>query len=201
MSFSLITLCVYVFVKPENLAIHRVFHAKLVPLKTVVYLVLFALSIAIVFRTVHYLLGIAIIVAVLLFFDRKALREVDYGLLLTFCAFFVFSGNMSRIPEICNLIGGLVQNNTLISGIISCQFISNVPTAVLLSRFTSNYPELLIAVNIGGIGTLISSLASLITFRHYLKEDRAGIKKYLIEFSVINFAMLIILTASVMIFK
>ncbi len=200
LSFSLITLCVYIFVKPENLAIHRVFHAKLAPGRTAIYLVLFALSIAIVFRAVHHLLGISIIIAVLLVFDRKALREVDYGLLITFCAFFVFSGNMSRITAIRELIGGLVSNHTLLSGIISCQFISNVPTAVLLSRFTENYPELLVAVNIGGIGTLISSLASLITFRHYLKADRAGIKKYLVGFSVINFALLIVLTLSMMIF-
>ncbi len=200
LSFSLITLCVYIFVKPENLAIHRVFQAKLVPYRTVVYLILFALSIAIVFRAVHHLIGITIIVAVLLIFDRKALREVDYGLLITFCAFFIFSGNMSRISAVRELIGSLVSKHTLLSGIISCQFISNVPTAVLLSRFTENYPELLVAVNIGGIGTLISSLASLITFRHYLKEDRQGIKKYLIEFTALNFALLIILTFSVSLF-
>lgn len=201
LSFSLITLCIYIFVKPENLAIHRVFHAKLDPARTVIYLILFALSIAIVFRTVHHLLGIAIIVAVLLFMDRKALKGVDYGLLVTFCAFFVFSGNMSRIPAVRELIGNLVSEYTLISGIVSCQFISNVPTAVLLSRFTDNYSDLLVAVNIGGVGTLISSLASLITFRHYMKEDRAGIKKYLVQFTVINFALLILLTVSILIFR
>ena len=200
LSFSLITLCVYIFVKPENLAIHRVFHAKLAPGRTVIYLILFSLSIAIVFRAVNHLIGVAIITAALLILDRKALKDVDYGLLLTFCAFFVFSGNMSRIEAIKELIGSVVSEYTLISGIVSCQFISNVPTAVLLSRFTENYRELLVAVNIGGIGTLISSLASLITFRQYLKADRPGIKKYLIEFTVINFALLIILTLSVMIF-
>lgn len=200
LSFSLITLAVYVFVKPEHLAIHRVFQAKLSVGRTVVYLVLFALSIAVVFRVIHHFIGIAVIIAVLLIFDRKALLQVDYGLLMTFCAFFVFSGNLSRVEAVRDLIGGLVQSNTLISGVISCQFISNVPTAVLLSRFTDNYTDLLIAVNIGGVGTLISSLASLITFRQYLKADRAGIKMYLIKFSAINFALLIILTACMLIF-
>jgi di/tricarboxylate transporter len=198
MSFSLITLCVYVFVKPENLAIHRVFHAKLAPGRTAVYLVLFVLSIAIVFRVIHYFIGISLIIVALLFLDRKALLQVDYGLLVTFCAFFVFSGNMSRIDAVRELIGGLVAQNTLLSGVVSCQFISNVPTAVLLSRFTENYKELLVAVNIGGVGTLVSSLASLITFRQYLNVDRAGIKRYLVEFSVINFALLIILTVSML---
>ena len=200
LSFSLITLCVYIFVKPEHLAIHRVFHAKLSVPRTVAYLALFILSIAIVFRAVHHLIGVAIIIVALLILDRKALLEVDYGLLITFCAFFIFSGNMSRIEAVRELLGALVSEYTLLSGIISCQFISNVPTAVLLSRFTENYPELLVAVNIGGVGTLISSLASLITFRQYLKADRAGIKKYLIEFFAINFALLILLTLSAMIF-
>ena len=200
LSFTLITLAVYVFVKPENLAIHRVFQAKLAVGRTIIYLILFVLSIAVVFRVVHHFVGVAIIIMALLLFDRKALLQVDYGLLITFCAFFVFSGNLSRMDAVRDIIGGLVQSNTLLSGVISCQFISNVPTAVLLSRFTDNYTDLLIAVNIGGVGTLVSSLASLITFRHYLKVDRAGIKMYLVEFSVINFALLIILTACMLIF-
>jgi len=194
LAFTLITLLVFLFVKPEVLAIHRVFQAKLSVFRTTAYLILFALSIAIVFNVVHYLIGIGIIIAVLLVMDRKALLQVDYGLLLTFCAFFIFSGNMARIPAINDLIGGFVSRSTLLSGVISCQFISNVPTAILLSKFTENYADLLISVNIGGVGTLISSLASLITFRRYMKVDRSGIKKYLLIFTVINFALLIIMT-------
>ena len=185
---------VFLFVKPEVLAIHRVFQAKLSVFRTTAYLILFALSIAIVFKVIHYLIGIGIIIAVLLVMDRKALLQVDYGLLLTFCAFFIFSGNMARIPAINDLIGGFVSRSTLLSGVISCQFISNVPTAILLSKFTENYADLLISVNVGGVGTLISSLASLITFRRYMKVDRPGIKKYLLIFTVINFALLIIMT-------
>ncbi len=194
LAFTLITLLIFLFVKPEVLAIHRVFQAKLSVFRTTAYLILFALSIAIVFNVIHYLIGIGIIIAVLLVMDRKALLQVDYGLLLTFCAFFIFSGNMARIPAINDLIGGFVSRSTLLSGVISCQFISNVPTAILLSKFTENYADLLISVNIGGVGTLISSLASLITFRRYMKVDRPGIKKYLLIFTVINFALLIIMT-------
>lgn len=194
LAFTLITLLVFLFVKPDVLAIHRVFQAKLSVFRTTAYLILFALSIAIVFNVIHYLIGIGIIIAVLLVMDRKALLQVDYGLLLTFCAFFIFSGNMARIPAINDLIGGFVSRSTLLSGVISCQFISNVPTAILLSKFTENYADLLISVNIGGVGTLISSLASLITFRRYMKVDRPGIKKYLLIFTLINFALLIIMT-------
>ena len=106
---------------------------------------------------------------------------------------------MARIPAINDLISGFVSHNTLLSGIISCQFISNVPTAILLSKFTENYAELLVSVNIGGVGTLISSLASLITFRRYMKVDREGIKKYLLLFTAINFVLLILMTAVLMV--
>ncbi len=100
-----------------------------------------------------------------LFADRKALKTVDYGLLFTFVFFFVFAGNMARIEAVRDLFSMLLKKNTLLFSVVSCQVISNVPSAILLSQFTGNYPELLVGVNIGGVGTLISSLASLITFR------------------------------------
>ena len=192
LSITLITLCI-MFVKPEEMVVHRYTNTPMQWKRVAIYSVLFALSIAIVFRAVHFAIGTAIIVVALLILDRNALKSVDYGLLLTFCAFFVFSGNMSRIPAVSDLVGSVVQENTLLSGMISCQFISNVPTAILLSRFTENYPALLVAVNIGGIGTLISSLASLITFKEYSKCEKGKTGKYLLLFSALNFGMLIIL--------
>ena len=112
----------------------------------------------------------------------------------TFVAFFVFSGNMSRIEFVRTLMSGLLEKNTMLVSILSCQVISNVPTAILLSQFTSNYTELLLGVNIGGVGTLISSLASLITFREYVSHNPTKTKSYLLQFSAFNFAFLIILT-------
>jgi len=161
--------------------------------RTIVYLILFALSVMIVFRYVPYYWGMLVIIIVLLFMDRKALLAVDYPLLLTFCAFFVFSGNMARIPVVHDFIGGLIAKNTLLFGTLSCQFISNVPSAILLSRFTENYPQLLVAVNIGGVGTLVASLASLITFREYIKNVPDKTLQYIGKFSIYNFGMLIIL--------
>ena len=163
--------------------------------RTVVYLILFALSIAIVFNVVHFFIGLIIILVSLLYLDRDALREVDYGLLLTFCAFFIFSGNLARIDAVKNVLGMLVNKNTLLFSVLSCQVISNVPSAILLSHFTNNYPALLIGVNIGGTGTLIASLASLITLGQYSKYQPERVKNYILQFSLYNFSMLAILCA------
>ena len=163
--------------------------------RTAVYLVLFALSILIVFRVISYLVGLGIILAFLLVMDRRAVKEVDYGLLLTFVFFFIFAGNMARIPAVSDLLSGLLEKDTLIFSTLSCQVISNVPSAVLLSRFTLNYRELLWGVNIGGAGTIIASLASLITFREYTAHNPRGGLRYLGLFSLFNFGFLIILTA------
>ena len=138
-------------------------------------------------------MGLIVIPLALLFLDRKALAKVDYGLLLTFVAFFIFSGNMSRIDVVEKAFGYLMDKNALLVSTLSCQVISNVPSAILLSQFTANWKPLLLGVNIGGVGTLISSLASLITFREYLSHEKDGAKKYLLLFSAFNFAFLLLL--------
>jgi len=196
-SIALITLCCIVFVKPERLILCDE-QLKIAPAKTTVYMVLFALSIVIVFRTVPYWVGLLVIPAVLLFMDRKALKMVDYPLLLTFVFFFVFSGNMARIGAVRELLSSLLQKSTLLFSVLSCQVISNVPSAILLSQFTENYRELLVGVNIGGTGTLIASLASLITFREYVKHNHGKALYYIGIFSAFNFSFLILLTAIMM---
>lgn len=199
-SVLLITLCCIIFVKAEplELADEKI---SLDPKKTVLYLLLFALSIAIVFRGIPYWIGLIIIPAVLLFVDRSALKAVDYPLLLTFVFFFIFAGNMARIEIVRNLFSALLEKNTLIFGTLSCQVISNVPSAILLSQFTNNYADLLVAVNIGGVGTLISSLASLITFREYIKHNPDKTGYYIRTFSLFNFAFLILLLALMLLLK
>ena len=191
-SIAVITACCLIFVKKEALEI-REEETKIPRLRALVYLVLFALSIVIVFRIIPYQIGLVIVPVVLFFMDRDALKKVDYPLLLTFCAFFVFAGNMARIPLVRAMFEILLEKNTLIFSALSCQFISNVPSAVLLSQFTENYRELLLGVNIGGAGTLIASLASLITFREYTKHNPKGTKKYIAVFSAFNFGMLALL--------
>ncbi len=189
----LITLCCLFIVPKEPLELVEGCYKKMSGWRAAVYLVLFAFSIFIVFRTIPFYWGLIVIPLALLFLDRKALKDVDYPLLITFCAFFVFSGNLSRIPAVCSFLGKLVEKQTLLCGVLSCQVISNVPSAVLLSKFTQNYRELLVAVNIGGAGTLIASLASLITFKEYLRYEPGRAKGYIIHYSIYNFGILLIL--------
>jgi Na+/H+ antiporter NhaD/arsenite permease-like protein len=191
-SIVLITACCLIFVKSEPLIIEEK-AASLPPWRTAAYLILFALSILIVFRTIPYYIGLIIIVAALLFLDRRALLGVDYGLLFTFVFFFIFSGNMARMTPVREFFSFLLEKNTLVFSALSCQFISNVPSAILLSQFTDNYKELLLGVNIGGAGTMIASLASLITFREYSKQDPGHTLRYIVKFSLFNFAFLGIL--------
>ena len=190
---ALITVCCLIFVKPEPLDIEDS-EVRLPKGRTVIYLALFLLSILIVFRGIDYRIGLIVIFAALMILDRHALAKVDYPLLLTFVFFFIFAGNMARIDVVRDFFGMLLEKNTLIFSILSCQVISNVPSAILLSQFTTNYADLLLGVNIGGVGTLISSLASLITFREYTKHNPGKTGYYILMFSALNFAFLILLT-------
>ena len=192
LSVLMITVCCFVFVKAEPLSLSDE-RTELNPTKTIVYLLLFALSILIVFRGIPYYIGLIVIPIFLLVMDRKALLDVDYPLLFTFVFFFIFSGNMGRIDAVNSLFSSLLDKGTLVVSSLSCQVISNVPSAILLSQFTDNYRELLLGVNIGGVGTLISSLASLITFREYLSHNPGKAGQYILKFSLFNFAFLIIL--------
>lgn len=200
LAITLITICCIVAVKPEPLSIKEDY-SKLPPLRVALYLVLFALAIAIVFRGIPYWIGLIIIPFVLLFADRSALKKVDYPLLLTFVFFFIFAGNMARIDIVRDFFSFLLEKNTLLFSILSCQFISNVPSAILLSQFTENYRDLLVGVNIGGVGTLISSLASLITFREYTKRNPMMTGHYMKYFTLLNLLFLVVLTSFMLILK
>lgn len=191
-SIVLITVCCLVFVKGKPAVIKKQ-TVRLNKPRAVIYLLLFALSIVIVFRVIPYWIGLIVIPVSLFFLDKNALKRVDYGLLLTFVSFFIFSGNLSRIDVIRDFLSELLSRSTLLVGVASCQIISNVPTAILLSQFTSNYRDLLLAVNIGGVGTLIASLASLITLREFIAKYPDKTKKYIVLFSAFNFSFLIIL--------
>lgn len=195
LSVLIITVCCLIFVKREPMEIHEE-EMRIPSVRAGIYLLLFAFSIIIVFRLIPYWIGLIVVPSVLFFLDRNALRRVDYPLLLTFCAFFVFAGNMARIPSVRMLLEMLLSKNTMLVSALSCQFISNVPTAVLLSQFTDCYRELLLGVNIGGTGTLIASLASLITFREYTKHEPKETGRYIALFSAFNFGMLFLLLGS-----
>ena len=180
-------------VKPEPVKLETPPAQAPVLWRMIVYFVLFALSVMIVFRVFDWYIGLIAVTVSLLILEPRAFLHVDYALLLTFCAFFVFSGNMARIPEVRAFLSALIGASALLVGTASCQVISNVPSAVLLSRFTSDYRNLLVAVNIGGLGTPIASLASLITLGEFRRRMPGKTLRYLALFSLINFSFLAVL--------
>ena len=190
---TLMILAICLFIKPTPLSLKRDEGYVLDKQRTWIYSALFIFSILIVFRVVPYALGTAVVVLALLLLDKAALKEVNYPLLLTFCVFFVFSGNAARIPAVNELFSNLLPKNTLLFGILSCQCISNVPSAVLLSHFTMDYASLLPAVNIGGLGTPIASLASLITLTEFKKRQPEKLGKYVLMFTELNVLFLVVL--------
>lgn len=164
-------------------------------MRTVPFLLLLALCLLVVFRVLPFEPVLVCVMIVVLVINRRLYLSVDYFLLLTFLFFFIFIGNMKRIPEISGFLSSVVQGRELLTGILSSQFISNVPAAILLSGFSSDLPALLTGVNLGGLGTLIASLASLISFKFFTREypDKKGV--YLKMFTIWNAAFLVILFA------
>ena len=158
-----------------------------------IYVVLFAVCMLTVFRVVPYPVTTVIIVATLLILDRRLLKEIDYMLLITFVSFFVVSENLGRVEGIRNFLQMLLSRGTLVTAVGTSQIISNVPAAVLLSGFTEHWRELLAGVNIGGLGTPIASLASLITLKLYMRWPSASVMKFLGIFTAANLAGLVIL--------
>ena len=163
--------------------------------RTAPFLFLLLLCLLVVFRILPYQPVLICVIVVILIIDRKLYLSVDYFLLLTFFCFFVFIGNMKRIPEVSEFLVSVVQGRELLTGILTSQVISNVPAAILLSGFCSDFSALLTGVNLGGLGTLIASLASLISFKFFAKEypDKKG--AFMKVFTIWNLLFLFVLTA------
>lgn len=193
-SFVLLIIC-SLFLKKEEITIletTNTFENKK-PVLTAYYFVLFILCLLTVAYLIPYPVLLLVSIPVLLIWDNKTLKKVDYSLLLTFISFFVFIGNMQRIPAVAEMISSLVEGKELITAFLTSQIISNVPAAMLLSGFTDNYKALLLGVNIGGLGSLIASLASLISFKYFAnyvaklpKESNITKGKYLAHFTSMN---------------
>ena len=160
---------------------------------------LFLLCVLAVLRFVPWYVAAAATVAVLLVMDRRALLKVDYALLLTFCFFFIFVGNVARINAVRSLLYGLLEGNEMLVSALVSQFVSNVPAALMLSEFTDNGRALVTGTNVGGLGTLIASMASLISFKLYVKTPGARPGRFMAWFSAVNFTMLALLLAFVLI--
>ncbi|MGN0038646.1 MAG: SLC13 family permease [Coriobacteriales bacterium] len=169
---------------------------KLEPGRFAALMALFALVIAMVFRLVPALPGsIGVCAALLALGCGEALRRVDYALLATFCCFFVFSGNLAAVPAVQELLGHLLQGGAFVPSLLASQLISNVPAAILLAPFTQDWSGLLLGVDIGGVGTVVASLASLITLAEYNKCLPGNTARFLAVFSAYNLAFLAVLAA------
>lgn len=157
------------------------------------YLLLFLLCLFTVARVMPYPVTLVIVAAAVLIFDRSTITKVDYSLLLTFVGFFVFIGNMGRMPAFRNFLQGIIGGREVMTSVIASQVISNVPAALLLSGFTEDVQALIVGTNLGGLGTLIASMASLISYKQVAGQIPEEKKRYFGWFTVANIAFLAIL--------
>jgi Na+/H+ antiporter NhaD/arsenite permease-like protein len=193
--FSLVILCVAAIpLLPRKLQGQTFERAQINSSKQLaIFLALFVLCLLTVFRILPYLITTVVTVLVLLLVNRKLLKEIDYMLLFTFICFFTVSENLGRIDAVRTLLQQLLESNTLLTAVATSQIISNVPAAVVLSGFTQQWQQMLAGVNIGGLGTPIASLASLITIKFYMRWPGAKILRFLAYFTVVNLIALALL--------
>lgn len=163
--------------------------------KFVLYLLDFILTLFTVFHLVDYKITLIITIVLIAVCNFKLFIKIDYSLLFTFAGFFIFTGTISTVDSFSNFLKSVLDNplKTYIAGILTSQIISNVPASLLLSGFTSNGKELLLSVNVGGLGTLIASMASVISFKLYNNSENSNGKTFFLKFTGYNFSLLIIL--------
>lgn len=201
-SLILINASVFLLIKKEKITADKTETVKIKDKKNlVVFCLLFAVCVLTVFKVLPGIVCLIVVAAVCLISDRTLFSKVDYFLLLTFCAFFIFVGNMKNIETVSAFISDFTQGREFIAGVLSSQVISNVPAAMMLSGFTDNAADLLMGTDIGGLGTLVASLASLISYKQYSKTENADMKKYLLCFTVVNVIFLVILAGVYLLFK
>ena len=195
---SYVAIVVYIFFIPDQ---HIILHGnqsqdtkKWLNVRFIVYCILFLICLGNVTHLISSYWTVGLIVAVTIFIvNRRLFTQVDYSLLMTFVGFFIFIGNMKQIPVINQWLQGIIKGNELLVGIVSSQIISNVPAAMLLSGFTTDYKQLLYGVNIGGLGTLIASMASLISYRFYARTYQEQKGRYFRVFTIYNVVLLVLL--------
>ena len=190
----LLLIAASILLPKESLELHSDGSTPVPKKKTLIlYLLLFIICLCCVLRFLSWQIMLVILIAGVFFIDRNIFRSVDYFLLLTFVCFFLFIGNMERIPAVSRFLHEIINGRELLLGALLSQGISNVPAAILLSGFTDQVRPLLYGVNIGGLGTLIASLASVISFKSYGNVHNAEKGRYMKIFTVYNVIFLIIL--------
>ena len=161
--------------------------------KASTFFILLLFSLLTVFRVVSEYVLIVVVICAFILFNKNSFKRVDYILLLTFCCFFIFSGNLSQNESVKTFFNLVINKSAFIVSLLTSQIISNVPSAVLLSQFTSDGVALLEGTNIGGLGTPVASLASLITIKLYMKNDVRNLKCFFKYFFILNVIFLIAL--------
>ena len=166
---------------------------------TIVFSALFIIILLSVFNVIDYKIVLLITILTVFIVDRSLFMKVDYALLITFIGFFIFIGNISAVPAVRDFMSSLLRTpeSTFFTSIAMSQIISNVPATVLLSGFTDHFKELLLGVNIGGMGTLIASLASLISYKIYAAENNEETSAYMKKFTLYNIIGLLIFIPAV----
>lgn len=165
------------------------------PAMLVCFAGLFVMCLLSVFRVLHYGAAALLVLGGVLLFDRGLLRRVDWSLLATFVCFFIFAGNMGELEAVQGLLRVWMEKSAFFTSLLASQVISNVPAAVLLAGFTEDWQGLLLGVDIGGLGTPIASLASLISLKIYCAQEDAAPGRYLLSFLLVNLVGLVLLTA------
>lgn len=195
--FSLLLLCIAVLSLPKE---HISFTLsdntktdKKHPFTLSMYSGLFLVCLACVVHLIDYRLTLLVVILCLLVFDRDVIKKVDYSLLFTFVCFFIFVGNIGNIPMIRDFLASLLTGREFLVSLAASQIISNVPAAVLLSAFTDHYKAIILGTDLGGLGTLVASLASLISFKFYSRIEGANTAKYLCSFTLYNLGFLVLL--------
>jgi len=160
---------------------------------SVFYLILFLLCLLTVAHVIPYPVTLGIVVLGVGILDRTTIGKVDYSLLLTFVGFFIFIGNIRRMPAFCSFLQKIIEGREVVTAVAASQVISNVPAALLLSGFTENVEALIVGTNLGGLGTLIASMASLISYKQVASQIPGEKKRYFGWFTVVNVGFLLLL--------
>lgn len=196
LSFGLIIGVLFFITDEEIEGNWKIGKIRVSKVQELVFGLLFVVCLLTVLHIIAYTITLAIVIITVFVFNKKLLLRADYMLLLTFVAFFVFVGNMKNIPCVESMLANIVSGNEIIVSVAASQVISNVPAAILLSGFTSDYSGLILGSNIGGLGTLIASMASLISYKFYCRTENARKGRYLAIFTGINVIFLLLILAA-----
>ncbi len=195
---SLLLLCAWILIicRRESTAIQVNFEKKASiqsPLSVLGFSLLFLTCLLTVLHVIPRKITLNIVLISMIGYSRKTFKKIDYSLLFTFTALFIFIGNIGRIPFFHDTVANIINGHETLTAILAIQFMSNVPAAILLSGFTRQYADLIIGVNLGGLGTLIASMASLISFKFLAKEMPEKKGAYLLYFTISSLVFLVLL--------